>query len=129
MRHFFYSNVFTARLRWLDAAMKFVCILIFLIRTACSYRSASSDSSLYCDSLLNKEYSAKSDGAKEDDECRLRRYKQRDVAQCLDRMAIHRSDLISKTNGISNHFVFLGDSRVRQQFYSFCRVNIFFTLC
>ena len=123
------SYVFTARLRWLDATMKPVLIFIFLIHKACGYRSPNSDSSFYCDSVLNKEYTAKSVETKEEYACWLRRYKQRDVAQCLDRMSNHRSEKYTNpSKDINNHFIFVGDSRVRQQFYSFRRVIPLVTL-
>ena len=105
--------------------MKSVLVFIFLINIANIHgRLSSSDSSFYCDSVLNEEYFTKN--AKEREECKFRRYNQRDVAQCLDQMATRRSDVILNSNGIKNHFVFVGDSRVRQQFYSFCRVIILF---
>lgn len=99
-----YWCLFAVCLRRSNAAMKCVLMFLFLIQKACSQRPPSSNSSLYCDSALNKE--------------------QRDVTRCLDQIAIHNSDVISNRNGINNHFVFLGDSRIRQQFYGFCRVIV-----
>ena len=114
--------LFIAGLRCLVEAMKSVFILLLLVHKSHSYRSPNIDPSYYCDSVLNREHFTKSTDQKED-ACRFRRYSQRDVAQCLDQMAAHRSDAASNSNHINNHFIFIGDSRVRQQFYSFCRVN------
>ena len=107
--------------------MKFGLFFIVLILTFNSDSvSSMSNPSFYCDSALNEENFVKNIG--KEDECRYRRYKQRDFAECLDILAVNRSDIASgNSNGIVNHFAFFGDSRIRLQFYSFCRVIISIT--
>ena len=48
-------------------------------------------------------------------ECRLHQYRSQDVVHCLDKMS-------SSTNR-KLHFVVLGDSRMRQQFFEFLSVS------
>jgi hypothetical protein len=47
--------------------------------------------------------------------CRLIRYGPEKLTQCVDNMTVARRGKL--------HFVFIGDSRIRQQFYSFLEVS------
>ena len=51
------------------------------------------------------------------DKCVLKEYKQPDVTECLNLLSKHRIS----TNQ-SNVIYFVGDSRIRQQFFSFLKV-------
>ncbi len=51
--------------------------------------------------------------------CRLYPYTARDVVNCID--SIHSS---RNSSDPLLHFVFIGDSRARQQFYNFLKVYI-----
>ena len=59
-------------------------------------------------------------------ECRFRRYRMENAASCLDRISTLSSNLAGGippyTKNVKNHLVFLGDSRMRQQFYSFVKM-------
>ena len=52
-------------------------------------------------------------------ECQLRIYSQSDTVECVSRMANH-----SQFQDRQLHFSFVGDSRMRQQFYGFYKVKL-----
>ena len=57
----------------------------------------------------------------ESKQCRLRLYDTSDVVSCVDSMSVHQNETSASRKG-KLHFMFIGDSRIRQQFYSFFRV-------
>ena len=54
--------------------------------------------------------------------CRFRQYRTENVVSCLDRISAFSSNLTGGTRDVKKHLVFLGDSRMRQQFYSFLKM-------
>ena len=48
--------------------------------------------------------------------CRLRQFSSRDVVSCLE-------NLLTNSSRPWIHFAFIGDSRIRQQFYNFLKVS------
>lgn len=68
--------------------------------------------------------------------CRLLKYTAERVVTCVDVLyqelinARNQSDDTKQTNNIPGqlHFVFMGDSRIRQQFFNFLQVTIYLIL-
>lgn len=90
---------------------------------------------MFCfDDILNKntfEYDAMTSGIvdgwipaipKANRHCRLRQYLPEDVVNCLDSSNFQHHDKLN-SRGLFR-FVFMGDSRMRQQFYNFLKVFI-----
>ena len=48
--------------------------------------------------------------------CRLRQFSSRDVVSCIDNLHV-------RSSGPWLHFAFIGDSRIRQQFYNLLKVS------
>jgi hypothetical protein len=74
--------------------------------------SASAQNELFCNSVLDEAILTT-------DKCVLKEYKQQDVTECLNLLSKHRTS----TNQ-SNVIYFVGDSRIRQQFFSFLKVKL-----
>ena len=55
-----------------------------------------------------------------DDQCEVKRYQKEDVVDCFDRMS-----LLEPYRNRQLHFAFIGDSRIRQQFYGLIEVTIY----
>ena len=74
--------------------------------------SALAHNKLFCNSVLDEAILTT-------DKCVLKEYKQPDVTECLNLLSKHRIS----TNQ-SNVIYFVGDSRIRQQFFSFLKVKL-----
>jgi len=81
----------------------------------CSLEALQSELVRRCDYLLSANYNDTID-----DQCGVKRYQVENVADCLDQMA-----LLEPYRNRQLHFAFIGDSRIRQQFYGFLEVTIY----
>jgi hypothetical protein len=72
-------------------------------------------STKFCDLVLQQNVQGM------DSACRFRKYFTEDVVYCLNQMNSFSKKRL--------HFVFVGDSRIRQQFYSFLEVDLNFKSC
>jgi len=73
--------------------------------------SASAQNEYFCNSVLDE-------ATLTTNKCVLKEYKQQDVTECLNLLSKHRIP------NQSNVIYFVGDSRIRQQFFSFLKVNL-----
>ena len=78
--------------------------------------SAFAQNELFCNSVLDEAILTTN-------KCVLKEYKQQDVTECLNLLSKHRTS----TNQ-SNVIYFVGDSRIRQQFFSFLKVKFKFVV-
>jgi hypothetical protein len=74
--------------------------------------STSAQNEFFCNSVLDEAILTTN-------KCVLKEYKQQDVTECLNLLSEHRTS----TNQ-SNVIYFVGDSRIRQQFFSFLKVKL-----
>ena len=92
-----------------------LAILNFLAVYVCSVDSLHFKLLERCDYLLSL-----NNNDTIDDQCEVKRYQKEDVVDCFDRMA-----LLEPYRNRQLHFAFIGDSRIRQQFYGLIEVTIY----
>lgn len=102
-----------------------LCLLVILTRSSALKRDVPSVP-LCSKGILNKRsfvYNNNNsmDGywAMKRPDCRLHRYSQPDAIKCLDALVHERNQQVSK----ALHFAFVGDSRIRIQFYDLLKVT------
>lgn len=99
------SSRMKAAAMWLILIFVTQCVLVV---------SALNNDYIYCDFPLRN-----NSADRKITECQLRTYSQSDTVECVSRMTNH-----SQFQDRQLHFSFVGDSRMRQQFYGFYKVKL-----